>query len=251
MRRFTVDELERTLRMRKNATQAQALRRLVGTQLEFSGLNRDDFVQIMRELHPIIPDVSEEFIWLNFLQDLWSSSVFEARLMALQLMFAKSDLIDAHLWNMLEHWNNNVDNWVLADWLGHIKAVAIYKVPSLITSLAPWLMSDDRWRRRSALVSLVYIDPQTCKRRLLLEPHEIFAFIEPVLGEEDEAVQKALLWLLEEIDVHFPDEMRLFLKRYNQRLAPAVLEQLAPRASNQATIRRPADKMTTPILALK
>jgi 3-methyladenine DNA glycosylase AlkD len=231
MRQFSVDEIERAILLRKNEQKARDLRNAIQTNLEIAGLARQDFLEILQDLHPHLPDTKEEFIWLNLLQDLWENSYFETRLLALELMFAKPDLIDAHLWGMLDHWNNGVDNWVLADWLGHLRAIAIEKAPTLVMRMAPWLQSSDPWRRRSAIVSLLFIDAGSNQHRLLLEPQEIFAFVDPVLNDENIAVQQALTWLFRHIQTVYPGELAMFLRRYRERISAYVIEQLTHRAA--------------------
>lgn len=224
MRQFTVDEIERAIVALRDEQQSRAMQVQIQTRLEIVGLTREKRLGILSEMQPHLPDVEEEFIWLNVLQDLWESQYFEARLIGLELMFATPDLVDAHLWGMLDHWTNGVDNWVLADWLGHVRAIAIYKTRTLVMRMAPWLQSVDPWRRRSAIVGLMYIDPRNLEKTLLLEPHESFAFVEPVLADRHDAVQKALAWLLKQIGAQYPDELSKFLYRHKMRLANGVVD---------------------------
>ena len=223
MRQFAVEEIERAIRSYADENNSQALQKIVHTRLQIAGLQRADILAILKDLQNHLPEVEEEFIWLNFLQDLWESDVFEARLIGLHLLFATPDLVDAHLWGMLDHWTSGVDNWVLADWLGHVRAIAIHKTPSLVMRMAPWLQSVDPWRRRSAIVSLVYIDPKTLERKFLLEPQEIFAFIEPIIEERHEAVQKAMTWLLKMVAANHPDELSAFVWQHQSRLPQSIV----------------------------
>ena len=68
MRQFTVEEVERAFLMRKDEAHAKDLQALVRTNLNLIGLSRQDFIDILRDLEPHLPDIEEEFIWLNFLQ---------------------------------------------------------------------------------------------------------------------------------------------------------------------------------------
>ncbi|MDQ7053903.1 MAG: DNA alkylation repair protein [candidate division KSB1 bacterium] len=226
MRQFAVEEVERAIRKRANSERARELAATIRSRAHIAGLSREDLIDILRELKPTLPEVEEEFIWLNFLQDLWGSEYFEARLLGLQLMYYIPDLVDAHLWGMLDHWTSAVDNWVLADWLGHVRAIAIHKNPSLVMRMAPWLQSVDPWRRRSAIVSLVYIDPQSRERQLLLGAQEIFAFLEPVIEERHLAVQAAMSWLLRQVESHYPEDFAEFLEQHRSRLPKVVLTSL-------------------------
>lgn len=223
MRTVTVDDIERAIKKREDKSRAIELKGLLATKLEVAGLSRGDLIEILGELEPLLPEIEEEFIWLNLLQDLWESPFFESRILALELMFGVSDLIDAHLWGMLDHWTNNVDSWATADWLGHVRAISIKKSPSLVTRMAPWLQTTDVWRRRSTVVSLVYIDPVNLDQKLLLGPHELFAFLEPILRDEDKNVQVALVWLFEIIRENFPDELRTYLRLHRKNLPPHLI----------------------------
>ena len=224
MREFRVEDIERLILSKRDEKNSESLEPLIQTRLKIAGLSRQDYLDILREIESELPDVQEEFLWLNLLQDLWESHYFEARLLGLQLMMGIPELVDSHLWGMLDHWTNGADNWILADWLGHVRAIAIHKSPTLVMRMAPWLQSVDPWRRRSALVSLVYLDQKTLARNLLLEPQEIFAFIEPVVEEHHPAVRQAMVWLLQEVGRQYPTELSEFLAQYRSRLPREVLD---------------------------
>lgn len=227
MNQCSVEEVERAIRKRQNEAQISELQQLFQTRMNVAGLTREDYLTILRELQPHLPELDSEFMWLNFLQDLWESQWFEARLLALQLMYATPELVDTHLWAMLEHWTHSVDNWVLADWLGHVRAIAIYKAPTLVMRMAPWIQSVDPWRRRSALVSLVYIDPHSMERHLILQPHETLAFLEPIVSERHPAVQSAMVWLMRQVAESHPNILASFLRQNRDRLPAEVLAGLA------------------------
>lgn len=224
MREFSVEDIERLILSKKDDRTSETLKPVIQTRLKIAGLSRQDYLDILCEIENELPDVQEEFLWLNLLQDLWESHYFEARLLGLQLMMGIPELVDSHLWGMLDHWSNGVDNWVLADWLGHIRAIAIHKSPALVMRMAPWLQSVDPWRRRSAIVSLVYLDEKTLERKLLLEPQEVFAYVEPVIEEHHPAVRQALVWLLQEVGRQYPADLSEFLALYRSRLPREVID---------------------------
>ncbi len=224
MRQLTVDEIERIILSRKDEQYAKILREKLGTRLQIAGLNREQHIAVLRELESRLPDLDEEFSWLNLLQDLWESKWFESRLLGLEMLFALPDLVDSHLWGMLDHWTNDIDNWALADWLGHVRAIALKKSPRLIMRMAPWLQSVDPWRRRSALVSLVYLEPGSLRPQILLQPLEVFAFVEPVIEDNHPAVQIALGWFLRIVGKENQQLLADFLDTHKNKLSRIVVE---------------------------
>lgn len=226
IRKFSVDEVIRALLARRDETHASAIRARVETRQEVLGLTREARLDVLSELRPLLPAVREEFEWLNFLQDLWDGNYFEARLMALEMMYAKSELVDVHLFNMLDHWASALDNWVHADWLGHVRAIALARVPSQVVRLSHWLTSQEVYRRRSTLMSLAKIDPETLEPKLLLQPAELLAFIDPILDEKHPTVQAALAWLLDLVRQQAPEAWRSHDSGLQSRLAPETLRLL-------------------------
>ena len=224
MRQLTVDEIERVILSRKDEQHAKELREKLGTRLQIAGLNREQHIAVLRELEAKLPDIEEEFSWLNLLQDLWESNWFEARLLGLEMLFALPDLVDSHMWGMLDHWTNDIDNWALADWLGHVRAIALKKSPRLIMRMAPWLQGVEPLRRRSALVSLVYLQPKTLKPEILLQPLEVFAFVEPVIEDNHPTVQIALGWFLRIVGQEHPQQLADFLETHKGKLSRIVVE---------------------------
>ncbi len=227
MRQFSVEEIERALLAKRDAEKAAIFKNHIGTKLDVLGVERKELLEILHALQPLLPAAEEEFVWLNLLQDLWESDYFEARLIALELMFATEDLVDAHLWGMLDHWTNSLDNWVLADWLGHVRAVALAKAPGLVKRMAPWLRSRDVWRRRSTLVSLVHLNPQTFEERVLLETDDAFVFLEPVLNDAEISVQQGLAWFLKRLRDKNPAAFEALLTKAHKQIAPGVIQSLA------------------------
>lgn len=83
-----------------------------------------------------------------------------------------------------------------------------------------WARSEDRWRRRAALVSTVALNMRSQGGKgdvpRTLEICRLF------VDDHDDMVVKALSWALRELVVHDPKAVRDFLARYEEVLAARV-----------------------------
>lgn len=217
-----IEDIEREVFALRDPDLAPRLQKIFSTSLQIAGLTPAARMNILRKINKNLPAHDDEFGWLNLLHELWESPWFECKLLALQLLFVQSELVDANIWSTLDRWTDDIDTWILADWLGHIRSIANKKMPYLVMRLASWLQNQNPLRRRSALVSLVYISPEEANRNLILKPREIFAFIEPVLDESDANVIPALAWVLQQIRHDSLEQFNDFYGNVFMHLHPKV-----------------------------
>ncbi len=227
---FQIEDIEREIFARRNLDLAPQLQKRFNTTLQVAGLSASARMDILHKIHKNLPARDDEFLWLNLLHELWESHWFECKLLALQLLFIQNELVDANIWSTLDRWTDDIDTWILADWLGHIRSIANKKMPYLVMRLASWLQNENPLRRRSALVSLVCIGPEKDTLNLILKPREVFAFIEPVLDEADRNVIPALSWVLGLIRQQSPQQFEDFYRKVHPQLHPGVHKFLSPNA---------------------
>ncbi len=108
---------------------------------------------------------------------------------------------------MFEQWiNRYVRNWSHCDGVSTwLIAASIANRPGLADRLAGWTKSKNRWKRRSAAVSLI----QEAKRGRNTET--IFHICGLLLDDADDMVQKGVGWLLKETYPKKPREVLDFL----------------------------------------
>ena len=217
-----IEDIEREVFAQRDPELAPRLQKIFNTSLQIAGLTPAARMDILRKINKNLPARDDEFGWLNLLHELWESPWFECKLLALQLLFVQSELVDANIWSTLDRWTDDIDTWILADWLGHIRSIANKKMPYLVMRLASWLQNRNPLRRRSALVSLVYVGPEKNGLNLILRPREIFAFIEPVIDESDINVVPALAWVLRKIKQDTPEQFNDFYGNVYRQLHSRV-----------------------------
>lgn len=158
----------------------------------------------------------------KFVTDLWKSGMLEEGAIVCHLYrrFAKS--CGEREFAMFEQWiNRYVRNWAHCDGVSTwLTAASIANRPGLADRLARWTKSKNRWKRRSAAVSLI----QEAKQGRNTEV--IFHICDLLLTDTDDMVQKGVGWLLKETYPKRPREVLGFLDPWRAR-APRLVLRLA------------------------
>jgi 3-methyladenine DNA glycosylase AlkD len=93
----------------------------------------------------------------------------------------------------------------------------VRKDPKLVERLLDWTNSENRWRRRAAVVSLV---PIARKGEML---NDVFRLADRLMEDPDDMVQKGVGWLLKEASKRHPEEVREYLLRWRLKTSALVL----------------------------
>jgi 3-methyladenine DNA glycosylase AlkD len=123
---------------------------------------------------------------------------------------------------MFEQWvDRYVRNWSHCDGVSTwLIAASIANRPGLADRLAGWTKSKNRWKRRSAAVSLI----QEAKQGRNTET--IFHICDLLLGDTDDMVRKGVGWLLKETYPKRPRQALDFLDPWRAH-APRLVLRLA------------------------
>lgn len=158
----------------------------------------------------------------RFVTELWKSGMLEEGVLVAHVYrrFAKS--CDEREFRMFEQWiNRYVGNWSHCDGVSTwLIAASIANRPGLADRLGPWTKSKNRWKRRSAAVSLIQEAKQGRNTEI------IFHICGLLLEDADDMVQKGVGWLLKETYPKKPREVLEFLDPWRPR-APRLVLRLA------------------------
>src|SRR5580658_5508233 len=158
----------------------------------------------------------------RFVTELWKSGMLEEGVLVTHLYrrFAKS--CTEREFAMFERWiDRYVTNWSHCDGVSTwLIAACIANRPGLADRLAGWTKSKNRWKRRSAAVSLI----QEAKRGRNTET--IFHICGLLLHDTDDMVQKGVGWLLKETYPKKPRQVLDFLDHW-RATAPRLTLRLA------------------------
>jgi 3-methyladenine DNA glycosylase AlkD len=158
----------------------------------------------------------------RFVTELWKSGMLEEGVLVTHLYRRFGKSCGEREFAMFEQWlDRYVRNWSHCDGVSTwLIAASIANRPGLAERLGRWTKSKNRWKRRSAAVSLI----QEAKQGRNTEV--IFHICGLLLEDTDDMVQKGVGWLLKESYPKRPREVLAFLDPWRTR-APRLVLRLA------------------------
>ena len=154
---------------------------------------------------------------LEIWDHIWRHSAYY-EVMSQALYFYQHRKLSRRETRTILRWVERCTCWEHSDDLSKIYATVVEANPSwIVPTLKKWNRSDNAWKRRQSLVSLI---EYASKREHVLPFPDLIAFVEPLLADDDYYVQKGLGWTLREIGNVYPLEFAQFLERHAAHLAP-------------------------------
>jgi 3-methyladenine DNA glycosylase AlkD len=126
-----------------------------------------------------------------------------------------------------------VNNWAKCDTLcNHTIGAIVEKYPRFIENLKQWALSDNRWLRRAAAVTLII----PAKQGKFLK--DIFEIADSLLTDRDDLVQKGYGWMLKETSNKHQSEVFDYIMK-NKKVMPRtalryVIEKMPPDLKRRA-----------------
>ncbi len=125
----------------------------------------------------------------------------------------------------IEDLGQNIDNWVTVDSLSVMISGWAWRENQISDSdVLNWLKSENRWWRRTAIVSTVPLNLKArggtgdAKRTLMI--------CEKVVDDRDDMIVKALSWALRELSKSDKKAVERFMEKYDSRLAGRVRKEV-------------------------
>ena len=151
---------------------------------------------------------------IQICEKLLDSKYFEEGIIAFTLMSHFKKKFDKTTFKLFETWvDKYVHNWAWCDFLSSdLIAGCITNHPELVKELIKWTDSKNKWKKRSAAVSLV---PHARKGRFL---PEIFEISLKLISVRDDMVEKGMGWLLKEASKSKQEEIIDFVKKHENQM---------------------------------
>ncbi|MBL7147783.1 MAG: DNA alkylation repair protein [Nanoarchaeota archaeon] len=151
---------------------------------------------------------------IQICEKLLDSGYFEEGIIAFTLMTYFKKRFDKNTFKLFETWvDKYVHNWAWCDFLSSdLIAACISNNPEIIKELKKWTSSENKWKKRSAVVSLV---PHARRGRFLPEIFEISLKLIPI---RDNMVEKGVGWLLKEASKTKQKEIIEFVKKHENKM---------------------------------
>ena len=145
---------------------------------------------------------------LRIARDLWSSPVWDHKMVAARILTRKSVLADATLWKFVTSRMRDLDAWAIADNLSTVGSRCLLADESRLDVAESWVASPHLWTRRA---SLVFTLPWTKGDR---DPERMLGWAGRLSADPEWFIQKAIGWWLRELSKRDPARVRRFLDQY-------------------------------------
>jgi len=153
--------------------------------------------------HPALPRVD----LLALCDDLWSRGIHEACVLTAELLELAEPSLQARDLAVLERYLRESRTWALVDGLAaSVVGPMVERLPALHRRLDRWAGDPDFWLRRSALLALL-----VALREGRGDLARFGELAEPMLGETEFFIRKAIGWVLRDASRRRPDEVAAWL----------------------------------------
>ncbi len=209
-------EIRSEIRRRASPEGVEKARRYFREPIEVYGLSASEEKEVAKRFYPRVK--GDLPLALEVAGELIESRVLEEASVGIRLLRRMTGRFTPELFGLFDGWVNHLTNWANTDGLSAwLISETIRLDPTIVERLLSWTVSENRWRRRAAAVSLVPI----ARKGEMLE--EAFRVADRLMTDEDDMVQKGVSWLLKEASRRHPGDVREYLLQWRERTSALVL----------------------------
>jgi len=190
------------------------------TQMKVLGVRAAGIYQVTNECWEEMKNKAPEEL-LKLAKDLVKTKILEVNQVAFLLLWKSKKALQLIRLKDVEELGQNIDNWATVDSLSLMISGWAWREHQISNSdVLNWLKSENRWWRRTAVVSTVPLNLKArggtgdAKRTLMI--------CEKVIDDRDDMIVKALSWALRELSKSDREAVERFMKKYDSRLAGRV-----------------------------
>ncbi|HEY9123168.1 MAG TPA: DNA alkylation repair protein [Bacteroidales bacterium] len=186
-----LQNLRNDLHSKKDETFQAISRRFFKEEIKCYGIRASVITKMSKALSPQIKERPKKEIFA-LCEGLWKSGYLEETFFAANWAYAIRKTFEPDDFKTFKRWiDNYIYNWASCDsFCNHTMGAFIEMYPSFLKDLKKLAVSENRWTRRAAAVSLII----PAKKGLFLE--DIFEICNILLPDKDDMVQKGYGWLL-------------------------------------------------------
>jgi len=214
----------------------EAGQRYFKEEVKLYGIKAKQLREIARENFRIVKELTKKEIF-DLCEELWKSGVIEETIVACLWTERITRQFTAGDFEVFQSWVfRYVNNWASCDTLcNHTIGDFIQMYPSYLAELRLWALSDNRWVRRAAAVTLII----PARRGKFID--DIFEIATALLEDRDDMVQKGYGWMLKAASEALQQEVFAFIMKNKARMPRTALryaiEKMPPDLRLQAMAR--------------
>ncbi|WP_029903137.1 DNA alkylation repair protein [Prevotella sp. 10(H)] len=166
------------------------------------GVKTTTVSKLSKELYNQIKDYPKSEVF-GLCEELWQSGYLEESFIAGKVAEYLHKQYEPADFAVFDRWvKNYVTNWASCDTLcNHAVGTFVEMYPEYIAELKKWALSDNRWVKRSAAVTLIL----PARKGLFL--NDIFEIADILLLDKDDMVQKGYGWMLKAASQAYQDKV--------------------------------------------
>ena len=202
----------------------KAVNTMFPTSMKYLGVRSPEMKKLIKSWWEEIGNCTPEDL-IAFAKKLVETRILECNMVACELLWKNKKALRLIRLKDIEDLGQNIDNWVSVDMLSVMISGWAWRENQISNEdVLSWLKSDNRWWRRTAVVSTVPLNLRSCggtgdaKRTLLI--------CEQVVDDRDDMIVKALSWSLRELSKSDKPAVEAFMKKYDNRLANRVKKEV-------------------------
>jgi 3-methyladenine DNA glycosylase AlkD len=186
-----IEDIRRQLRKNADKKTRESAQRFFKEKVLHYGVKSAVVGRIAGESFKSVKDKNKDEIF-DLCDKLWRSGYMEESFIACDWSYRVHKDYEPADFVVFEKWvGKYVDNWALCDTLcNHTVGTFLEMYPLYVEELKKWAVSDNRWMRRAAAVSLII----PARHAKFLK--DIFYLADILLEDADDMVQKGYGWML-------------------------------------------------------
>jgi len=210
------DEIGAELKVLGTSARAESERAYLKSDLEFYGTSVPHMRTVVKRFLRANQGLTHVEL-IDTCAALWApvgdQAIHERRAAAVLLLDERPRLLSIADVPTIERFIRESKTWAYVDTLaGHVVARLAAHDPALLDVLDRWLVDDDFWIRRSAVLAL---------SDLLRDGRELnrfFRYADTLLPEKEFFIRKVLGWVARETGRRYPDDVSAWLRRNQARM---------------------------------
>jgi 3-methyladenine DNA glycosylase AlkD len=226
---ISVGDIDATLRQLGTAERAVHEKAYLKSALRHYGVTVPAIRKVAKEVVGRNPTLEHDQL-VGLVEALWSADVHERRMVAVELLDLRSDLLGPADLALLERLLRSATTWALVDGLAaSVVGALVDRYPVLGATLDRWAIDTDFWIRRSALLAL--LGPL---RRGGGDFDRFARYADSMLADREFFIRKAIGWVLRETAKQRPDLVYdWLLPRADRASAVTIREAVKPLSPEQ------------------
>ena len=186
-----VDRIRAVLREKADERTLASSQRFFKEPAKSYGVDIQQCSRIARQLWPEVKKLKKEEVF-KLCEELFASDYNEEAHIVSSWLPKMIEQFDEDDWHIFQGWiEKYINNWAKCDsFCNHTMGDYLMKFPEYIDRLKEWALSENRWIKRAAAVSLII----PARKGLFL--NDIFEISDRLLSDNDDMVQKGYGWLL-------------------------------------------------------